>query len=465
MEYLTRTLKNLQTHSTFKHYSRCKKLQLVQLSFADDLLLFSRGDIESIKALLECFQLFSKASGLVANVEKSSIYFGGVSNAEQLLIIRELGFAKGELPFKYLGVPLSTKRTTVFQYKPLVDKILERIQSWIARFLSYAGRIQLIKSVLFSVQIFWSQVFILPKKIVKVIESLCRKFLWIGSVEPSKKALIAWETLCLPKSACGLNLLDIQTWNKAAISKMLWNLCMKKDKKWIQWVHSYYIKGGSVWETQAKQASWIIRKILKANLTVAAAGYEEQDLIQMQQYSIKTMYLKLRGVYAKVHWRRLVCNNLGAPKWTFILYLAISRRLLTTDRLGKWGMIEDQKCPLYDDANETTDHLFFGCSYSTDVWKSLLIWQGISRSLMEWNEEIDWAVTNARGRAAGSILCRMILACGVYCIWAERNLRVFQTKTRPARDVIRQVIQDVYCKAYMKSSLHKKLSQLDFYPH
>lgn len=43
------------------------------------------------------------------------------------------------------------------------------------------------------------------------------------------KALIARETLCLPKASGGLNITDIYVWNKVAILKHLRNLYKKKD--------------------------------------------------------------------------------------------------------------------------------------------------------------------------------------------------------------------------------------------
>lgn len=63
--------------------------------------------------------------------------------------------------------------------------------------------------------------------------------MWSGI---DKKALLAWEKICYPQSAGGLNILDIAIWNKAAISKLLWNPCRKKDRLWVIWVHTYYIK-------------------------------------------------------------------------------------------------------------------------------------------------------------------------------------------------------------------------------
>ncbi|XP_015081362.1 uncharacterized protein LOC107024978 [Solanum pennellii] len=78
MEYLSRLLKGLKDDKAFKYHPKCSKLDITHLCFADDLLLFSRGDLESVKAIQMCFSQFSQASGLQANLNKSSIYCGGV---------------------------------------------------------------------------------------------------------------------------------------------------------------------------------------------------------------------------------------------------------------------------------------------------------------------------------------------------------------------------------------------------
>ena len=70
---------------------------------------------------------------------------------------------------------------------------MARINSWTAKKLSYAGRAQLVKTVLFGVQAYWAQLFIIPAKIIKLIEGLCRSYLWAGVGYVTKKALIAWD--------------------------------------------------------------------------------------------------------------------------------------------------------------------------------------------------------------------------------------------------------------------------------
>ncbi|XP_019240565.1 PREDICTED: uncharacterized protein LOC109220557 [Nicotiana attenuata] len=233
----------------FNYNPRCDKLNIIQMGFADDLLLFCRGDVVSTQLLYKQFQQFSMASGLIANQGKSAVYFGGVPEQIQQQIIR-LGFSVGTLPFRYLGVPLGSKRLTIGQCHPILERMVRRVTSWTSKMLSYVGRLQLIRSVLIAIEKFWSQIFILPKKVIQRIEQICKRFLWNGNNECSKKALVAWDKICVPKSAGGLNIVDIYTWIKASILKNYWNLCKKKDRLWIQWIWQQIYK----WQGIQRQA-------------------------------------------------------------------------------------------------------------------------------------------------------------------------------------------------------------------
>ncbi|XP_015163900.1 uncharacterized protein [Solanum tuberosum] len=64
MDYVTRLLKKLITHSNFKFHRRCLKQHIIQLNFADDLLMFNKGDLASATKLYECFKEFSSVYGL-----------------------------------------------------------------------------------------------------------------------------------------------------------------------------------------------------------------------------------------------------------------------------------------------------------------------------------------------------------------------------------------------------------------
>jgi hypothetical protein len=76
--------------------------------------------------------------------------------------------------------------------------------------LFYAGRFELIKSILQSMLQFWISIFPIPSVLISKITCLYRNFLWTGDVLRSKSALVAWKQVCLPKDKGGLAVLDIK---------------------------------------------------------------------------------------------------------------------------------------------------------------------------------------------------------------------------------------------------------------
>ncbi|KAM3362216.1 hypothetical protein P3S68_017070 [Capsicum galapagoense] len=87
MEYLNRCIKGLKKDPNYIYHPRCKKLDITHLCFANDLLLFAKGDVLSMTRLKEKFEMFSTASGLKANLSKSQVFFGGVKQNIQQQIL------------------------------------------------------------------------------------------------------------------------------------------------------------------------------------------------------------------------------------------------------------------------------------------------------------------------------------------------------------------------------------------
>lgn len=92
---------------------------------------------------------FSHASGLHANKDKSTFYFGNVNQGgNQDRILQVTGFTKGTFPFRYLSVDISARKLSVADCDLLVDRIIKKILCWASRHLSYAARNVLVNSVL-----------------------------------------------------------------------------------------------------------------------------------------------------------------------------------------------------------------------------------------------------------------------------------------------------------------------------
>ncbi|OIS97554.1 hypothetical protein A4A49_07321 [Nicotiana attenuata] len=85
--------------------------------------------------------------GLSINTGKSNMFSANMPKQVLENICEATGYQKGNLPFRYLGIPISAKKLSIMDCEVLVDKMTARIKTWRSRNLSYAGRVQLINSV------------------------------------------------------------------------------------------------------------------------------------------------------------------------------------------------------------------------------------------------------------------------------------------------------------------------------
>ncbi|GJV25697.1 putative RNA-directed DNA polymerase [Tanacetum coccineum] len=249
---------------SFRYHWQCKELKLTHLCFADDLLLFCNGDSRSVAVLKNALTEFGGLSGLLPNLTKSTIFFGNVREVSRLRILNIMPFRVGSLPVRYLGVPLISKRLYVKDCQLLIDKARKRLLDWKNKSLSFAGRLQLIMSVVSSMQVYWASVFILPSAIANDIERLMRDFLWNYGVFKRGKASVNWSSVCKPKVEGGLGIKSLDSWNKALMSKHIWNIITQKESLWVRWINTYRLKGRSFWDVPDKDgACWAWKKLLR----------------------------------------------------------------------------------------------------------------------------------------------------------------------------------------------------------
>ncbi|KAI9200109.1 hypothetical protein LWI28_002908 [Acer negundo] len=155
MEVLSKILsKRIADSHSFKFHSKCDKIKLSHLCFADDLIMLCHGSPSSAHVLKAAIDEFSLLSGLLANHAKSNIFTSGLSSTTNQQLINLFGYTVGSLPIRYLGIPIISTKLCLRDCSSLVDKVSGRLYSWLNCGLSYAGRSQLIVSVLSSLQVF-----------------------------------------------------------------------------------------------------------------------------------------------------------------------------------------------------------------------------------------------------------------------------------------------------------------------
>ncbi|KAL2943828.1 hypothetical protein RDABS01_032175 [Bienertia sinuspersici] len=436
MEYFTRIMKKVSLEEGYKFHPLCKKLDLNHLCFADDILMFSRGDIHTVTLNLAGLQIFSRSTGLEISAAKSEVYCAWVAT-DILHRIRDLsGFKVGKLPFTYLGVPMSPKRIQPHECEKLVDKMCAKIKVWSSRNLSYAGRLQLVNSVLMSISTYWCQIFLLPNSVIQNIIGVCRAFLWHGTAISNKMSPVSWEEVCKPKQEGGLGIRSLVHWNTAAVGKHVWAIAQKKDNLWVRWVHTIYIKD-TEWRTYAPTqiCSWVWKSFCKIKDILIQA---QVDMTQ-RRYSIKKVYEVLRPTGTKVYWDKAVWCKAATPKHQFITWLGVRQRLMTRDRLIRMGLATENSCCLCNRGVESHSHLFFDCEFSRNCWKQILEWLNAKVQHYQLQQMIQWIARSCKGdRIRRQAFCAAVTAM-VYALWRARNDLLWSNKPWTVDQVVDEV--------------------------
>ena len=79
----------ITVNRVFSFHPKCKKINLTHLYFADDLLIFSKGNLDSILGIQNVLKLFYSFFGLQINRAKCELFATGVSR-DTFLEIQQL---------------------------------------------------------------------------------------------------------------------------------------------------------------------------------------------------------------------------------------------------------------------------------------------------------------------------------------------------------------------------------------
>ncbi|XP_048621873.1 uncharacterized protein LOC125591527 [Brassica napus] len=422
----------------FAYHAKSHSTRLTHLCFADDLLIFTDGTLESVQAVISILDEFALHSGLKISVQKSSFFSSGISQDQVNLISSAMGLSPGVLPVRYLGVPLTTKKLSLYNCGPLIQQIKSRVNSWSSRALSFAGRLLLINT-------------------------------------GSHSAKVSWETCTLDKSEGGLGCRDLVNWNTACILKLIWMLFTCSGSIWVaRWIKIRVGGGTSVrfwydnWSPFGKlldvispgrtntmgiplsatladiysDGAWNIRlarsdiqiqvQSFMTTLTLTDTDdsyYWETEGKEWTRYRTGRIYYLLKNHAHTVPWWKLVWNKGGIPKHSFSAWNTMLNRMPTKDRIISWGLQATPACILCTSGFESRDHLYFNCDYSWELWKPLALRCGLTPSRL-WTDTISSLLTLS-SPAWQRRLILLVWQLVMYSIWQERNSRIHRQIFKP----------------------------------
>ncbi|XP_074291961.1 uncharacterized protein LOC141618783 [Silene latifolia] len=363
LKVLSRLLRTLPKVKNFSYHPKCVQLNLTHLIFADDLLVFTRGDLPSVKVVSDSIDQFSMLSGLVANPSKTDLYFGGVAADVKDLILATTGFSEGKFPFRYLGLPLFNARITQDMYQPLLDKLKASIQHWANKNLSYAGKTLLVNSVIFGLNNFWGASILFPKVVIKKINKICNDFLW-GISDGTRR-----------------------------------------------WVQTYVLKGQSIWlARQTISNSWYWNNVVKM----------KDLLLNIAGSSTLAMQLLERCTHHARFDTNAACDLVRSRREPALAFYCSLQSLPTVAKLITRGLFLANRCVLCECSMEDTHHVFFNCPYSRQVWAAVATWVHLPLS---FSLDTIVQVFLSEFRNGKKKACLM---ASFHFIWKERNSRIFK---------------------------------------
>ncbi|XP_039071270.1 uncharacterized protein LOC120218393 [Hibiscus syriacus] len=366
MNVLSNLLNMAAAKGIFSYHPKCKRIGLTHLCFADDLLIFCKGTLDSIMGVQAVLDHFYSMSGLKLNASKCELYAAGIPD-EQLA---------------------SSRRALVSN---------------------------------------WSRQLILPQAIIKKVEQLCPCFFWKGSDTPTKGARVSWKTICLLKSEGGLGIHDIGGWNKSCSVQLIRKLLANNGSLWVVWMRSYTIRNADFWQMEVpKNASWSFKYLLKIRPEAAPILVGQVQEVSTSYIWDKLCSPAPKVPWHHLVWFSGRIPKHSIIVWMTLLNRLPTRvRLL---RMGL--DIETDKCLLCGAEAETRDHLFFECQFSKELWGFILNLCCISRKGCSCESELAWASLLFKGKSLIVGILKLVWSRHIYCIWNERNVRLFGNRAR-----------------------------------
>lgn len=160
------------------------------------------------------------------------------------------------------------------------------------------------------------------------------------------------------------------------------------------------------------------------------------------KFSSQQTWRLIRAPYPICTWSRGVWFANSTPKYSFVVWLAFRNRLATGDRMLKWNTNASVNCVLCGAALETRNHLFFTCTYSSQVW--YLLTKGILHNsyTSEWRLITSILLDTSQSHLQRFTL-RYVFQISIHSLWRERNCRRHGEAPLPAPKLSKLIDKEI----------------------
>jgi hypothetical protein len=156
------------------------------LQYVGDTILFMEHDVDKAQNLELILSLFEQLSRLKINFHTSELFCFSEALNKANAYSNLFGCGQGQIPMRYLGIPIHYQRLTLAEWKIVEERLQKRLSSWKGKLLSLGGRLVLINSVLSNMVQHMISFFLLPKGVLRKLDYDRSRFFWQGDSEKRK---------------------------------------------------------------------------------------------------------------------------------------------------------------------------------------------------------------------------------------------------------------------------------------
>ncbi|KAL0916090.1 hypothetical protein M5K25_013572 [Dendrobium thyrsiflorum] len=337
------------------------------LLFADDILILSEA--KHLKKVKEIIANFCNWTGQQVNLLKSSIIFGKSVEGKWKRQISTFMGLKEVKELHYLGVKFALRRLNMADFSNIVEKVALRLGVWGRKSISLAGRLVLVKVVILSIPIFYSAHSLIPISILKIVDKLCRDFLWNKKDGIRGLHFVSWQHLCKSEEMGGQGIHSALSSIGPMRAKFAWNFHICPNSILYRSLYAKYGRNllnagyrkscSSTWKILMSGAS-ALRPIIEIY-----RDYVEDKLELCNSFTGNKISKLIRLVEEK--------DVEGGLDWNWIQKLELSprvacfwwrllRALPTTDFLMRRRLLAFNCCPRGCVAIEDWDHITTSCA-------------------------------------------------------------------------------------------------------
>ena len=197
----------------------------------------------------------------------------------------------------------------------------------------------------------------------------------------------------------------------------------------------------------ANSTELLVLKEITENLPFQPSGNLDNInwlLSSTGRFTTKSAWEHIRVAKPQVPWKHIVWYSGNLPKASFILWLAVRRKLGTQDRLH--NVPHGTTCLLCNAQLETHDHLFFECQYSCHLWHIISLKGAFNTPSSTWGNLVEWISSRWKGKNLLIKSWKLCLSITIYHLWRETNRRFHTPRYMSVQETFGSIVEEIRLK-------------------